>query len=44
MKERLKAVRGRLAILSQPQNGTTIHACVPLIDDEPETSKPRHAF
>jgi signal transduction histidine kinase len=36
MKERLKAVRGRLAILSQPQNGTTIHACVPLIHDEPE--------
>ena len=36
MKERLKAVRGRLAILSQPQNGTTVHACVPVIHDEPE--------
>ena len=33
MKERLKAARGRLTILSQPQSGTTIHACVPLIHD-----------
>ena len=35
MKERLKAVRGRLAIVSQPPNGTTIQACVPLNHDEP---------
>jgi PAS domain S-box-containing protein len=34
MKERLKAVRGRLTILSEAQKGTTIHACVPLGKDE----------
>jgi PAS domain S-box-containing protein len=31
MKERVRAVRGRLAILSAPQRGTTIHASVPLV-------------
>src|SRR5262245_8781515 len=30
MKERLKAVHGRLTILSEAQKGTTIHALVPL--------------
>jgi PAS domain S-box-containing protein len=31
MKERLKQVRGELSIESQPGNGTTINACVPVI-------------
>ena len=31
MKERLKLVSGELSIHSQPQQGTTIHACVPLV-------------
>jgi signal transduction histidine kinase len=39
MNERLKAVRGRLAIKSQPQDGTTIHACVPPFEDGPDTRK-----
>ena len=30
MKERLQIVKGRLEIKSQPQEGTTIHARVPL--------------
>ena len=30
MKERLKLVDGKLSIDSHPQEGTTIHACVPL--------------
>ncbi len=37
MKERVGAVRGRLAILSEPQHGTTIHATVPLVQDDPKT-------
>jgi signal transduction histidine kinase len=37
MKERLKAVRGRLDIRSQPRHGTTIHASVPMVQDESET-------
>jgi signal transduction histidine kinase len=37
MKERVRAVRGQLAILSEPQHGTTIHANAPLIQDEPKT-------
>ena len=36
MKERVTAVRGRLAILSEPQHGTTIHATVPLVEDDPK--------
>jgi signal transduction histidine kinase len=39
MNERLKAVHGRLAIRSQPQNGTTMHASVPLVPDQPDTPK-----
>lgn len=39
MNERLKMVRGGLAIQSQPQNGTTIHAWVPLVPDQPDTPK-----
>ena len=35
MKERVRAVRGRLAILSEPQRGTTIHASVPVVWDDP---------
>ena len=31
MEERLKLLKGTLSIESQPQRGTTIHACVPLI-------------
>ena len=37
MKERARAVRGRLMILSEPQHGTTIHASVPLVQDDPQT-------
>ena len=36
MEERVRAVRGRLAILSEPQRGTTIHASVPLVWDDPK--------
>ena len=44
MKERLQAVRGRLDIRSAPKEGTTIHACVPLVQDERETAcRPRPA-
>ena len=32
MKERVRAVGGRLAILSEPQRGTTINASVPLVE------------
>jgi len=38
MKERVRAVRGQLAILSEPQRGTTIHATVPLVWDDPTAS------
>jgi len=34
MKERLKAVRGRLTVVSEAQKGTTIHAYVPLDQEE----------
>jgi len=37
MKERVRAVRGRLAIRSEPHHGTTIHATVPLVQDDPMT-------
>jgi signal transduction histidine kinase len=30
MEERLKLLKGTLSIESQPQRGTTIHACLPL--------------
>jgi signal transduction histidine kinase len=30
MQERLKLLEGTVSIESQPQRGTTIHACVPL--------------
>jgi signal transduction histidine kinase len=30
MEEQLKLVKGTLSIESQPKNGTTVHACVPL--------------
>ena len=36
MRERVRAVGGRLAILSEPQRGTTIHAKVPLAWDAPK--------
>jgi len=36
MRERLKAVHGRLVINSEPARGTTIQACVPLLQDDPE--------
>jgi signal transduction histidine kinase len=42
MKERARAVRGRLAILSEPQHGTTIHASVPFVQD-PKTPSRRHS-
>jgi len=38
MKERVMALHGRLDILSEPQHGTTIHATVPLVQDDPQTS------
>jgi len=38
MQERVRAVRGRLAILSEPQHGTTIHASVPLVCDDPKAA------
>ena len=38
MQERVRAVRGRLAVLSEPQRGTTIHASVPLVQDDPDAS------
>jgi PAS domain S-box-containing protein len=34
MKERLKSVKGNLAITSEPKLGTTIHAWVPLFQDD----------
>ena len=37
MQQRVRAVRGRLAILSEPHHGTTIHATVPLVTDDPKT-------
>ena len=37
MKERVMAVGGRLAVLSESQHGTTILASVPLIQDDPTT-------
>jgi signal transduction histidine kinase len=36
MQERPRAVGGRLAILSERQHGTTIHATVPLVQDDPD--------
>ena len=43
MKERARAVRGRLVILSEPQHGTTIHASVPLVQDDPKTPSQSHS-
>ena len=43
MKERARAVRGQLAILSEPQRGTTIHASVPLVQDDPKTPGQSHS-
>jgi signal transduction histidine kinase len=43
MKERARAVRGRLAILSEPRHGTTIHASVPLVQDDPKTPSQSHS-
>jgi PAS domain S-box-containing protein len=43
MKERVRAVRGRLAVLSEPQHGTTILASVPLIKDDPKTPSQSHS-
>ena len=43
MEERARAVRGRLAILSEPQHGTTIHASVPLGQDVPKPSSQSHS-
>jgi PAS domain S-box-containing protein len=43
MKERARAVRGRLAILSEAQHGTTIHASVPLVQDIPKTPSQSHS-
>ena len=37
MKERARAVRGRLAIVSELHHGTTICATVPLVQDDPKT-------
>ena len=37
MQERVRAVRGRLAILSEPGCGTTILASVPFVKDDPVT-------
>jgi PAS domain S-box-containing protein len=36
MKERVRAVGGQLAILSEPRRGTTIHASVPVVWDDPK--------
>jgi PAS domain S-box-containing protein len=38
MSERVGSVGGRLAILSAPQHGTTIHATVPLVQDDLQAS------
>jgi signal transduction histidine kinase len=43
MKERVKAVRGRLAIQSEPQRGTTILASVPLVKDDSGTPDQAHS-
>jgi PAS domain S-box-containing protein len=43
MRERARAVRGRLAIRSEPQRGTTIHASVPLVQDDPKTPSQSHS-
>jgi PAS domain S-box-containing protein len=40
MKERLKAVHGRLTIVSEAQKGTTIHACVPLVREDAIAARP----
>ena len=37
MQERVRAVRGRLAVLSEPGHGTTIRARVPFVSDDPVT-------
>jgi PAS domain S-box-containing protein len=37
MKERLQAINGQLAITSEPMQGTTIQARVPLLQDESES-------
>ncbi len=42
MKERVKAVRGRLSILSEPRRGTTIHVTVPVGEGDLEGS--RHSY
>ncbi|HEU5255046.1 MAG TPA: PAS domain S-box protein [Vicinamibacterales bacterium] len=44
MNERARAVRGRLAIQSEPQHGTTIHAIVPLVQDDPKTPGQSHSL
>ena len=36
MKERVRAVGGQLAILSEPRRGTTIHASLPVVWDDPK--------
>ncbi|HEU4890615.1 MAG TPA: PAS domain S-box protein, partial [Vicinamibacterales bacterium] len=43
MKERARAVHGRLVISSEPQHGTTIHASVPLVQDDPNTPSQSHS-
>jgi signal transduction histidine kinase len=43
MRERARAVRGRLAIRSEPQHGTTIYASVPLVLDDPKTPSQVHS-
>jgi len=40
MRERLKAVDGQLIIRSQPQQGTSIHARVPLLERDIERTSP----
>jgi PAS domain S-box-containing protein len=43
MKERVTAVRGRLSIVSAPQDGTTIHVSVPVGGSGAETSNRSHS-
>ena len=43
MQERARAVHGRLVISSEPQHGTTIHASVPLVQDDPNTPSQSHS-
>ena len=44
MKERVRAIRGRLDVLSKPQHGTTILARVPFVPDDSMTPSQSHSI